>query len=81
MATLENRVWATRVDISAHLDGIIRLPTIRGTNHDRIQAFSDKLRIQTLGEEDKLEGFMINTLNKLQYVKPDLVRVDNKWKE
>ena len=76
----------TRVVISAHLDEIINLPIIKGTNHDRIQEFYDKLSsnfdaLQTLGEGDKLQGFVMNTLNKLPHVKPDLVRIDNKWEE
>ena len=83
---LKTEYGQTRVVIRAHLDEIINLPTIRGTNHDRIQEFYDKLSnnfdaLQTLGEGDKLQGFMMNTLNKLPHVKPDLVRVDYKWEE
>ena len=69
----------TKVVISAHLDEITNIPTIRGINRDRIQGFYDKLgsnfdALQTLGEGDKLQGFMMNTLNKLPHVKPDLGR-------
>ena len=83
---LKTEYGQTRVVINAHLDEIINLPTIRGTNHHRIQEFYDKLSnnfdaLQTLGEGDKLQGFMMNTLNKLPHVKPDLVRVDYKWEE
>lgn len=83
---LKTEYGQTKVVISAHLDEITNFPTIRGTNHDRIQGFYDKLgsnfdSLQTLGEGDKVQGFIMNTLNKLPHVKPDLVRVDNKWEE
>ena len=83
---LKKEYGQTRVVISAHLDEIINLPTIRGTNHEKIQDFYDKLSrnfdaLQTLGEGEKLQGFVMNTLNKLPHVKPDLVRVDGSWEE
>ena len=32
-------------------------------------------------EGQKLQGFVMTTLNKLPHVKPDLVRVDENWEE
>jgi hypothetical protein len=66
---LKKEYGQTRALISAHLDEIINLPTIRGTNHEKIQEFYDKLSrnfdaLQTLGEGEKLQGFVMNTLNK-----------------
>jgi hypothetical protein len=66
---LKKEYGQTRAVISAHLDEIINLPTIRGTNHEKIQEFYDKLSrnfdaLQTLGEGEKLQGFVMNTLNK-----------------
>ena len=83
---LKKEYGQTRAVISAHLDEIINLPTIRGTNHEKIQEFYDKLSrnfdaLQTLGEGGKLQGFVMNTLNKLPHVKPDLVRVDGSWED
>jgi hypothetical protein len=51
---LKKEYGQTRAVISAHLDEIINLPTIRGTNHEKIQEFYDKLSrnfdaLQTLG--------------------------------
>jgi hypothetical protein len=83
---LKKEYGQTRAVISAHLDEIINLPTIRGTNHEKIQEFYDKLSrnldaLQTLGEGEKLQGFVMNTLNKLPHVKPDLVWVDGSWED
>ena len=83
---LKQEYGQTKVVINANLDEIINLPTIRGTNRDKIQEFYDKLSnnfdgLQTLGEGDKLQGFVMNTLNELPHVKPDLVRVDDSWEE
>jgi hypothetical protein len=83
---LKKEYGQTRAMISAHLDEIINLPTIRGTNHEKIQEFYDKLSrnfdaLQTLGEGEELQGFVTNTLNKLPHVKPDLVKVDSSWEE
>ena len=35
--------------------------------------------LHTLEEADMLKGFVMTTLKKLPQVKPDLVRVDDKW--
>ncbi len=79
---LKKEYGQTRVVISAHLEEIINLPTIKRTKTEKIQEFYDKLSnnfdaLQTLGEGDKLQGFVMNTFNKLLHVKPDLVRVDS----
>ena len=33
----------------------------------------------TLGEKEVLKGFVMTTLNKLQAIKSDIVRIDEKW--
>ena len=83
---LKKEYGQTKVVVNAHLDEIINLPTVRGTNHGKVQEFYDKLSnnydaLQTLGEGGKLQGFVMSTLNKLPHVKPDLVRVDDNWEE
>ena len=62
------------------------MPTIKASNYDKIQEFYDKLSnnfdaLQTLGLGDKLQGFVMTTLNKLPHVRPDLVKVDNNWED
>lgn len=83
---LKQEYGQTKLVINAHLDEIINLPTIKGSNYDKIQEFYDKLSnnfdaLQTLGQGDKLQGFVMTTLNKLPHVRPDLVRVDNNWED
>ena len=51
-----------------------------------MQEFYEKLSsnydaLQTLEEGQKLQGFVMTTLNKLPQVKPDPVRVDESWEE
>ena len=53
---------------------------LRGFNYFRVQEFYEKLSrnynaIQALEEGQKLQGFVMTTLNKLPQIKPDLVRV------
>lgn len=62
--------------ISAHMDEIINLAPVKGSNYDKVQEFYEKLSknfdaLQTLGEGDKLHGFVMTTINKLPQVKPD----------
>ena len=64
--------------INAHLDAIINLTPVKGSSYDKVQKFYEKLSknfdaLQTLGEGDKLHGFVMTIINKLPQVKPDLV--------
>ena len=43
MGLFKKGIWPTKVVVSAHLDEIINLPTVRGTNHGKVQEFYDKL--------------------------------------
>ena len=72
--------------INAHMDAIINLTPVRGHNYEKVQDFYEKLSknfdaLQTLGESEKLSGFVMTTINKLPHIKPDLVRVDDDWEE
>ena len=74
----------TKQVVSAHLDEIVNLPVIKGSNYTRIQEFYEALSsnydaLQTLGEATLLKGFVLSTINKLPQVKPDLVRTDDAW--
>ena len=59
--------------MNAHMDEIINLFPVKGSNYFRVQEFYEKLQ--------KLQGFVMTTLNKLLHVKIDLVRVDENWEE
>lgn len=70
--------------VSAHVQEIVNLPSVKGTHFLRIQEFYENLSrnydaLVTMGEADMLQGFVISTLNKLPHVKPDLVRTDDDW--
>ena len=75
-----------RLVINAHIEAIINLPLVKGTNHDRILDFYEKLSknfdaLVTLGKSDKLSGCVMTTVNKLPQVKRDLVRSEGQWEE
>ena len=70
--------------INAHVNEIVNLPVVRGTNYKKIQEFYEKVSktfdaLLTLREAEILCGFVMTTLNKLSHVKPDLVRRDDNW--
>ncbi|XP_028411681.1 uncharacterized protein LOC114534438 [Dendronephthya gigantea] len=72
--------------INAHMDAIINLTPVRGHNYEKMQDFYEKLSnnfdaIQTLGDGEKLSGFVMTTINKLPHIKADLVRADEDWEE
>ena len=37
--------------------------------------------LHTLREDGPLKAFVMTTLNKLPHIKPDLVRIDDKWED
>ena len=83
---LKKEYGQTKVVVNAHMDEIINLLPVKGSNYFRVQDFYEKLSknydaLQTLEEGEKLQGFVMTTLNKLPHVKPDLVRVDENWEE
>lgn len=76
----------TKVVVNAHMDEIINVVPVKGSNYFGVQDFYEKLSknydaLQTLEEGEKLQGFVMTTLNKLPHVKPDPVRVNESWEE
>ena len=64
---------------NAHVQSIMRLPVITGTDPARICEFYEKLvtNIQTLesmGKENEIRGYVRLTLDKLPGIRADLVR-------
>ena len=83
---LKKEYGQTKVVVNAHMDEIINLTPVRGSNYRKVQEFYEKLSknfdtLQTLEEGEKLHGFVMATLNKLPQVKPDLMRVDENWED
>ena len=83
---LEKEFGQTKLVVNAHMEEIINLPVIKGTNYDRVKEFYESLSknhdaLQTLGEAEMLRGFVVTTTKKLPHVKPDLVRTDDNWEK
>ena len=71
---------------NAHIQCIMGLPVITGTNPTRINEFYEKLvtNIQTLefmGKEKDIRGYVRLTLGKLPGIRADLERLDDNWQE
>ena len=72
--------------INAYVEEIIALPTISGTQPNRIHPFFEKLRysvqsLETLKKLNNVDGYVRMTLNKLPGIRGDLVRRDPTWKD
>ena len=85
-ARLKTEYGQSKQVVNAHMEEIIGLPLIKGSNHAKIQEFYEKLAnnfdaLQTLGEDNMLKGFVLTTLNKLPHIKSDLVRTDDNLEE
>ena len=69
-----------------HIQCIMGLPVIAGTNPTRINEIYEKLvtRIQTLesiGKKKDIRRYVRLTLAKLSGIRADLVRLDDNWQE
>ena len=78
---LQKEYGQTKVVVNAHMDKIINLTPVKGSNYSKVQEFYEKLSknfdaLQMLEEGQKIHGFFVATLNKFPQVKPVLVRVD-----
>ena len=72
--------------MNAHVEEIVTLPVIKGSNYLKIQEFYESVSrnydaLLTMGETDMLRGFVMSTLNKIPQVRPDIVRTDGDWEE
>lgn len=81
---LKKEYGETKLVVNAHMEKIINLPVVKGSNYSKIQEFYEKISknydaLLTMGEASVLQGFVISTPNKLPQVKPDLVRTDDDW--
>ena len=73
---LKKEYGQTKLVVNAHIDDVVNLPTVRGSSYEKILAFYEHLSknydaLQTLGEHEKLNGFVMCTINKLPNVKSD----------
>lgn len=70
--------------VNAHMQCIITLPTIQGSQPTRILEFYEKLAtniqaLDTMGKIKEINGYVRVTLDKLPGIRADLVRLDDNW--
>ena len=71
---------------NAHMQGIITLPTIQGSQPVKIHEFYGRLvtnvqALETMGKIKDINGYVRVTLDKLPGIRADLVRLDDEWQE
>ena len=70
--------------INAHVQSIMALPHIRGSNPSKIHDFFNKLlpsaqALESMGKLREISGYTRATLDKLEGIRADLVRLDDEW--
>ena len=68
------------------MQAILSLPTIRGSQSTKIPEFYEKLvtsvqSLETLGKLKEVNGYVRATIDKLEGIRGDLVRTDDKWQQ
>ena len=71
---------------NAHVQQIISLQTVRGTQPGKIHEFYETLvtnvhALETLGKIKEINGYVRVTLDKLPDIRADLVRLDEDWQD
>ena len=71
---------------NAHMQGIIALPTIQGSQPVKIHEFYGRLvtnvqALEMMGKIKDINGYVRVTLDKLPGIRADLVRLDDEWQE
>eukprot|EP00794_Sanderia_malayensis_P018541 gene18541-biopygen15622 len=83
---LEQRYGDPAEVTNAHIQQIIALPVIHGGPRAKIHEFYDQLQcnvqaLDTMGQLGTVSGNVRMTLDKLEGIRADITRADNKWKE
>ena len=83
---LKDKYGKTSEIINAHVRKILQLPIIHGTNPKKIYEFYESLAysvqvLDTMGRLKEINGNVRITLDKLPQVRPNLVMLDNDWKD
>ena len=81
---LKSRYGKTSEIVNAYVNGLLSLPTIRGSQPAKVHSFYEKLEsnvqsLQTLGKLKDVNGYVRSTLDKLEGIRRDLVRTDDEW--
>ena len=72
--------------VNAHIQKLISLPHINSVNLYKINEFTDKLlecvrTLEAMGKLKEISGYVKLTLDKLQGIRADLVRMNNEWQQ
>ena len=72
--------------VNAHVQKIINLPVIHGTNPSKVFEFYETLvssvqTLESLGKLADIKGYVRVTLDKVPNVRPQLVQLDDNWKQ
>ncbi|XP_046846738.1 uncharacterized protein LOC124440389 [Xenia sp. Carnegie-2017] len=83
---LTTKYGKTSEIINAYVQNIINLPNIQGTKPGKIHAFYETLltsvqSLETLGKLKEVSGYVRMTIDKLEGIRSDLVRIDDDWQE
>ena len=83
---LQDKYGETSEIINAHIQAILQLPVIHGTNPKKIHDFYEKLSrnvqvLETMGRLQEVNGAVRMTLDKLPHVRSSLVLLDDNWKQ
>ena len=76
---LKSEYGQRKLVVNAHVEEIVNLPVIKGSNYLRIKEFYESVSrnydaLLTMSEADMLRGFVMSTLNKIPQVRPDIVQ-------
>ena len=80
-AILQTKYGKPSEIVTAHVKGIMELPTITGTNPQKVHEFFERLTthvqaLETLGKVKSIKGYVRLLLDRLPGVRFDLVRSD-----
>ena len=72
--------------VNAHVQEIMNLQTVYGSNPVKIYQFYEKLlrhveALETMGKLNNINGYVRATIDRLPGIRSDLVRLDDNWQE
>ena len=83
---LKTKYGQTSEVVNAHVQKIINLPTVTGTNPNKVFEFYEILvssvqTLESLGKLQEIKGYVRITLDKLVHLRSQLVQFDDNWKD
>ena len=83
---LESRYGRTSEIVTAHIQKIMNLQTVNGTNPTKVNEFYETLlknvqALETMGKLESVNGYVRMVLDRLPGIRSELVRDDDDWHE